>query len=166
MSDFIVTLNKKKRIIKIINQDTVAIDNKIVNVGLSKVNDYLYLVKVGNKVYEITTTKLSNEKYSFLLDGHNFETTVRTNLKEKAVEYLRNKEKLIHHDEVIAPMPGLIVSFKKNKGDEVKIGESLLTLEAMKMENDIRSPASGIIKQTNYKAGDSVEKGAVILVIG
>jgi len=166
MSDFIVTLNKKKRIIKIINEETVSIDNKIVSVDLSKVNDYLYLIKVGNKVYEITTTKLSNEKYSFLLDGHNFETTVRTNLKEKAVEYLRNKEKLTHRDEVTAPMPGLIVSLKKKKGDEVKIGESILILEAMKMENDLRSPATGIIKQVNFKEGDNVEKGAVILIIG
>lgn len=166
MNEFIITLNNKKRIVKIINEDTVTIDNKIVSTGLSKVNDYLYLLKAGNKVYEITTTKLSNEKYSFLLDGHYFETTVRTNLQEKAVEYLRNKEKLTHRDEVIAPMPGLIVSLKKKKGDEVKIGESILILEAMKMENDLRSPASGIIKQVNFKVGDNVEKGAVILIIG
>ena len=124
------------------------------------------MLKVGNKVYEITTTKISNEKYSFLLDGYYFETTVRTNLKEKAVEYLKNKKDLVHNDEVIAPMPGLIVKLKKRTGDEVKIGESLLTLEAMKMENDLRSPATGIIKSIYFKEGENVEKGATILIIG
>lgn len=166
MNDFIVSLNNKKRTIKILNDNSVLIDGNQCDVELSKVNDYLYLLKVENKVYEITTTKLSNEKYSFLLDGHNFETTVRTSLKEKAVEYLRNKENLNHKDEVVAPMPGLIVSLKKKAGDEVKIGDSLLTLEAMKMENDLRSPASGTIKKVNYKEGENVEKGAVILIIG
>lgn len=165
MNDFIVTLNNKKRSIQVIDDAKVIIDGKAIDVDLSKVNDYLYLLKVGNKVYEITTTKLSNEKYSFLLNGHNFETTVRTTLKEKAVEYLQNKENLNHHDEVIAPMPGLIVSLKKKSGDKVKMGESLLTLEAMKMENDLRSPASGTIKKVNYKEGENVEKGAVILII-
>ena len=166
MNDFIVTLNNRKRSIKIIDDKSVVIDNKPFNVDLSKVNDYLYLLKVRNRVFEITTTKLTNEKYSFLLDGHYFETTVRTSLKEKAVEYLSGKGSSNHHDEVSAPMPGLIVSLKKKVGDEVKIGDSLLTLEAMKMENDLRSPSSGIIKKVNYSEGENVEKGAVILIIG
>ena len=166
MNDFIVTLNNKKRSVKIIDDKSAVIDNNPVNVELSKVNDYLYLLKLGNKVFEITTAKLTNEKYSFLLDGHYFETTVRTGLKERAVEYLSNKQSSNHHDEVAAPMPGLIVSLKKKVGDEVKIGDSLLTLEAMKMENDLRSPASGIIKKVNYSEGENVEKGAVILIIG
>lgn len=166
MNNFIVSLNNKKRIITILNDQKVCIDNKNFVVDLAKVNEYLYLLKVNNKVYEITTTKLNNEKYNFLLDGNNFETTVRTALKEKAVEYLKNKENLVHRDEVIAPMPGLIINFKKKVGDKVKIGDSLLTLEAMKMENDLRSPASGIIKSVHFNEGQNVEKGAVILIIG
>lgn len=166
MNNFIVSLNNKKRIITILNNQKVCIGNITFNVDLAKVNEYLYLLKVNNKVYEITTTKLKNEKYNFLLDGNNFETTVRTALKEKAVEYLKNKESLVHHDEVVAPMPGLIISFKKKVGDKVKIGDSLLTLEAMKMENDLRSPASGIIKSVHFNEGQNVEKGAVILIIG
>lgn len=166
MNDFTVTLNSKKRSVKINDGNSVIVDGKKYSVDLSKVNDYLFLLKIGDKAFEITTTKLSNEKYSFLLDGHYFETTVRTNLKEKAVEYLSNKGSSNHHDEVAAPMPGLIVSLKKKVGDEVNIGDSLLTLEAMKMENDLRSPASGTVKEVNFKEGENVEKGAVILIIG
>lgn len=166
MNEFVVTLNNKKRSIKVINSTSVLLDDNIVDVELSKINDHLYLLKAADKVYEITTAKLTNDKYIFLLEGHNFEVTVRTTLKEKAAEYLRNKETLIHHDAVTAPMPGLIVSLKKKIGEEVKMGESLLTLEAMKMENDLRSPASGHIKEVNYKEGENVEKGAIILIIG
>ena len=65
-----------------------------------------------------------------------------------------------------APMPGMIVSVKKNVGDTVDEGETVVVLEAMKMENALPAPASGTIKAINVSSGDSVAKNDVILVIG
>ncbi len=65
-----------------------------------------------------------------------------------------------------APMPGMIISYEKNVGDSVKKGESVVILEAMKMENALPSPAAGTIKVINFSAGDSVAKGDVLCVIG
>ena len=65
-----------------------------------------------------------------------------------------------------APMPGMIVKYLKNAGDKVSEGETVLVLEAMKMENALPSPASGAIKTINFKSGDSVKKGDVLLVVG
>ena len=59
MNDFIVTLNNKKRTIKIVDDKSVLIDSTAIKIDLSKINEHLYLLKVGNKVYEITTTKIS-----------------------------------------------------------------------------------------------------------
>jgi biotin carboxyl carrier protein len=165
MNDFIVTVNDEKRIVKVSDNNHVIIDGKKVKVELSKVNKHLYLLKYGNKVFEVTTTKLSNEKYSFLVTGNYFETTVRTSLREKAVEYLKLKQKLSHHDILKAPMPGLLLKIKKKEGDSVEMGESIAILEAMKMENDIISPATGIIKEICKKEGSSVEKDEIILKI-
>jgi oxaloacetate decarboxylase alpha subunit/pyruvate carboxylase subunit B len=67
---------------------------------------------------------------------------------------------------MLAPMPGLIISFEKNVGDAVQEGESVLILEAMKMENALPSPVSGTIKAINVASGDSVAKGDVLCVIG
>jgi oxaloacetate decarboxylase alpha subunit/pyruvate carboxylase subunit B len=67
---------------------------------------------------------------------------------------------------LVAPMPGMIVKYLKNVGDKVKEGETLLVLEAMKMENALPSPASGIIKALNFSSGDSVKKGDVLAVVG
>jgi oxaloacetate decarboxylase alpha subunit/pyruvate carboxylase subunit B len=63
-------------------------------------------------------------------------------------------------------MPGMIVSYKKQEGDSVNEGETVVILEAMKMENALPSPASGTVKSLNFSSGDSVAKGDVLAVIG
>ncbi len=165
MNNYIVTINDLKKDIKVFDSNRISIDGNEVEVNLSKVSKHLYLLKIGDKVFELTTNKLDNESFSFLIDGHYYEASVRTTLREKAYEYLKNKEKLSHSDEIKAPMPGLVLKIKKKVGDEVKIGESLITLEAMKMENDLRSPASGVITEIKAGEGTSVEKGETILNI-
>ena len=67
---------------------------------------------------------------------------------------------------VTAPMPGMIVSYAKNVGDAISQGETVVVLEAMKMENALPAPASGTIKSVNFSSGDSVAKGDVLAVIG
>jgi biotin carboxyl carrier protein len=56
-------------------------------------------------------------------------------------------------------MSGRIVSLKKQVGDVVKLGESVLVLEAMKMENDIAAAKNGTIKEVYAKQGDLVKTG-------
>lgn len=65
-----------------------------------------------------------------------------------------------------APMPGMIVKYEKKEGDSVSQGETVVVLEAMKMENALPSPAGGTIKSVNFSSGDSVAKGDVLAVIG
>jgi len=67
---------------------------------------------------------------------------------------------------VKAPMPGMIISYAKKVGDAIEEGDTVLILEAMKMENALPAPASGTIKAINYSSGDSVAKGDVLAVIG
>ncbi len=67
---------------------------------------------------------------------------------------------------VTAPMPGMIVKYEKNEGDAVSQGETVVVLEAMKMENALPAPASGTIKSVNFSSGESVAKGDVLAVIG
>jgi oxaloacetate decarboxylase alpha subunit/pyruvate carboxylase subunit B len=65
-----------------------------------------------------------------------------------------------------APMPGMIVKYEKKVGDAISQGETVVILEAMKMENALPAPAGGTIKSINFSSGDSVAKGDVLAVIG
>ncbi|WP_419176931.1 pyruvate carboxylase subunit B [Desulfosediminicola sp.] len=65
-----------------------------------------------------------------------------------------------------APMPGMVVRFEKKVGDAVKKGDTIMILEAMKMENALVAPCDGSINAVNFSVGDSVVKGATLAVIG
>ncbi len=66
---------------------------------------------------------------------------------------------------VMAPMPGMIIKYEKNVGDAVKKGDTVVVLEAMKMENALPAPTDGIVAAVNFGSGDSVPKDAVLAVI-
>jgi pyruvate carboxylase subunit B len=66
---------------------------------------------------------------------------------------------------LIAPMPGMIVGLDKKEGDAVNEGETILILEAMKMENALSAPISGTITRINLGVGDHVAKNDVLCVI-
>ena len=67
---------------------------------------------------------------------------------------------------VVAPMPGIILSYQVKAGDKVKSGDTIVVLEAMKMAIDLPAPEDGKVLSVNYKAGDRVDREAVLATIG
>jgi len=68
-------------------------------------------------------------------------------------------------EEINAPMPGKILQVKVKEGDSVAEGDTVLILEAMKMENEIVANTSGSIKKINVAVNDMVDTGDVLMVI-
>ena len=68
-------------------------------------------------------------------------------------------------EQITAPMPGNILSIKVSQGEQVKAGQILLILEAMKMENEIVAPRDGVVAQIVTSKGAVVETGAVLVVL-
>ena len=83
--------------------------------------------------------------------------------EEKPVE--EKKQMVITGNTVTAPLPGRIIDIKVKVGDEVKAGQEVLVLEAMKMENAVTTDYSGKVKQILVQAGDTVATDAVLLEI-
>jgi len=67
---------------------------------------------------------------------------------------------------VKSPLPGTILSIGVKVGDAVKIGQKLLVLEAMKMENNINSDKEGLVSEIKVKKGETVMEGQLLLIIG
>jgi biotin carboxyl carrier protein len=99
-------------------------------------------LKINSKLYTVSI----KDKFDLLLE--------KMGINNGASQKVNN---------IKAPMPGLIIDLKVKVGDLVKIGESLLILEAMKMENVIKSPGDGVVRLVKIKKGDSVEKGQVLI---
>jgi len=67
---------------------------------------------------------------------------------------------------IVAPMPGIIISYEVKVGDEVKADDTIVILEAMKMANAISTPVSGRVKAINFKSGDRVASKDVLAIVG
>lgn len=67
---------------------------------------------------------------------------------------------------IVAPMPGKVISFKVTKGQQITAGDTVVILEAMKMEQEIKAPASGIVAEITVAAGDTVTKNQPLILLG
>ena len=164
MNEYVATINNTKRKIRV-EENNLFIDEKKFHFELQPLNSNIYLFKLGNKFYEVYCRSLSEDKVSVMLGGRHFEVLIRTLLQEKAAMMIESKADLNHHSEIKSPMPGLILKVKKQRGDDVDAGEPVLILEAMKMENELRSPSKGKIREIFAKEGIAVEKGAVLFIV-
>lgn len=72
-------------------------------------------------------------------------------------------DEVVQDRELIAPMPGKVLAVSVAAGDSVEEGEPLLILEAMKMENVLKSPRAGTVQRVEVESGTAVEKGAVLV---
>lgn len=167
MNDFIVRANDSKFDIRIISDSELSVNNTIYEYELLNFCDHSYFLKLNNQVFDLTREKQDDDKFTVLISGHRFELIVRTALQDKAFKLLEtNAESQHHRTEIKAPMPGLILKVKKNTGEKVEMGDSVIILEAMKMENDIKASVSGIIENIYISEGTAVEKGTLLFSIG
>lgn len=166
MNEYIVTINNHKRHIKIIDDESLLIDGKKINFELHKLSNGISVLKIDNKLYELSSEIYNNEHLRLFINGKHIETLCRTSLEERASELLEKADAL-HPNKVTinAPMPGMILKIRKNSGEKIKIGEPVMILEAMKMENEIKSPVSGIIADMNVEEGSAVEKNTILFSI-
>ncbi len=166
MSEYVVTIKGSKKLVNIINENEASIDGKVVDFSLESLNCSTYLLRINNSFYEISGEKINDEKYSLLVKGKKINTIARTELQERATKLVEDAKASSNHQlDIKAPMPGLVLKIKKNAGDEIDSGDSILILEAMKMENDLKAPSSGKIKQIYISEGSAVEKGDKLFTI-
>ena len=142
-----------------INQRDLS-DIDIIEVGK---NDY-HILKNGNSYRaKIEQIDEKNKTINLKVDQEHFQVSIADNY-DKLVEKLGLSLYVTHQvNDIKAPMPGLVLSVEVEEGQEVSIGDTLLVLEAMKMENVIKSPGDGIIKSIIAKKGTPVEKGEILI---
>lgn len=140
-------------------------------------NGQLFLRENGSeKVVDLR--RLGVNRYSLIIDGRSIEVGVNSHnggyriykgcrasyfvVEDSEIARLKKKAGISDdkaNKTVTAPMPGLIVSIERKPGDDVGKGESLLVMEAMKMENDIKAQSCGKVKAILVEIGQSVDKG-------
>jgi len=128
---------------------------------LSALNDQgLYLIQTGEEKEEIHIQRETQTDFRITVDGHHLMAQIEEDTGRKNRKRKRNGNS---DGEVTAPMAGLIVEIMVSEGETVEQDQTLLVLEAMKMQMKIKSPAAGSVRQIHLQQGDRVEKGELIL---
>lgn len=117
-------------------------------------NGTSYNIKVIDKYKHNLLIEINNKKYSIKLKNDLEDLLVKMGMEN----FLENTM-----NEIKAPMPGMVLKILINEGNEVKKGDNLIVLEAMKMENIIKATGEGVVKSIKVKQTDKVEKNQVLI---
>ncbi|HYG02336.1 MAG TPA: biotin/lipoyl-containing protein [Chryseosolibacter sp.] len=161
---FKASVNKRSFEIDMSN-DAMMLDGQPFTWDLEKISDGSFHIIYNQKSYTAELVKADHvtKKFDIKINGTIYSVDVKDRfdlLLEKMGMTGSTSAKV---NNIKAPMPGLIIDLKVKAGDTVKTGDTLLILEAMKMENIIKSPGEGTVKSVKAKKGDSVEKNQVLI---
>ena len=151
---------------KVNNKYDFAIDEDVKkSIDLIEVKQGIFHIIKNNKSYTAEVLKANHEEKNFVIRVNGNKYTVQLKdkyddlLKELGIDNVSAKKV----KEMKAPMPGLVVDIRVNEGDEIKKGDALVVLQAMKMENILKSPKDAIIKKIHIKKDNTIEKNQVLI---
>lgn len=159
---------------------TVKIDDKSLDINLptDKLDlEKSFSLKIDGKTYQVELSKIEHEKsFPIKVEEATFKAEVKTPTRKPTLTIFEPipltptkrtmAPKQVVEGAVTAPMTGKILSVKVNEGEQVKAGQVLCILEAMKMENEITAPKAGTVKEVYVSEGSSVSEGEPLLMIG
>jgi biotin carboxyl carrier protein len=169
---FVATMDGSQRIIECQRDESnpdhfhMTLDGKAYEVDARKMPSQIVHILMNNHSYDVDLERIA--KKSDTLDGRvhvrvrgrvmRFEILDERRIKMKEAQGFRfDIGGIVNID---SPMPGKVIKILKKEGDEVKEGDGVIVVEAMKMENELRTPKAGKVREIKVKEGDAVEAGA------
>ena len=150
------------------SKEGIFLNGEILHWDIQKIGDGMYHILYHNQSYNVEVIKADYAEKSFTLKIN--QTIYQLSAQDRFDLLLEKmgmgKAAGSKLNDLKAPMPGLILDILVKEGDTVKKGDNLLILEAMKMENVIKSAGEGTIKTIKIGKGDRVEKNHVLIIFG
>ncbi len=142
---------------------TVALDDRDYELQVRKLSNGEYLLRDGTKIYNCRVAQKSSDAFEVVLHGRNYEITLTDPKRLRSGQNSGG-----HHSgaaEIVSPMPGKIVRLLVKPGDQVEAGAGVIVVEAMKMQNEMKAPKSGIVVSIEAQEGATVNAGDVLAII-
>ena len=120
---------------------------------------------LGKASWTVACQQLDGRRWALGAAGERVEVDVQDD-RSRQIEALTGEgRKPVASGVLKAPMPGLVVRVDVSEGQIVEVGEGLVVVEAMKMENELRASSRGVVEHIHVSAGQRVEKGAPLVTI-
>lgn len=143
------------------NHGTATINGETVEFEVSQPEAGIYLITFNNRVVEVRTVgEPAQGALDVLTGGQKLSLRISDPRRRR-----RSGLTLTGTVQLKATMPGRVIRQLCQPGDRVTEGQGVLVLEAMKMQNEVRSPKAGVVKEINVSPNQTVEAGALLAVI-
>jgi len=164
---YVVQLNEERKSVSIESDGIFYETEPVVHAELSDIEGSpVRMVKIGTNVYRVVVEKRQGRgRYTLWVDGYRFETEALDERTRAIRDLSAASAGPTGPAPIVAPMPGLIVRVSVSVGDKVEAGQGIVVMEAMKMENELRATAAGVVKSVEVTAGTAVEKGALLVAL-
>jgi biotin carboxyl carrier protein len=141
------------------------VNGKPVQWDVRRIDEDYFHVLLNHQSYraEVVEQDPTGKEMTIKINGRHYAVTLKDKFDVLLEKMGMNSNAGTKVNHVRAPMPGLIIQLKVKNGDQVKAGDTLLILEAMKMENIIKAPGDAIVKSVKVSMGDGVEKNQVLI---
>lgn len=161
MGSYYVTIGDEEHIVTL-QDGNAAIDGSPLSYQLEHLDDRSLSLLVHGRSRRLVVVG-SAERYSVLVDGKRVDVTIESERTRLIKQFGRIGHVVHTRMEILAPMPALVVRVEVEVGQDVKPGQGLIILEAMKMENELRAHAEARVKEIFVKKGQAVEKGELLM---
>lgn len=158
-----IAINQEEEFTVTLKNDKVLLNGEDTTYEIRKITDDRFFFYRSQKVYDIKVISHNRNLLTVNINGELLELTIKDHIAQILERLGMETEVSESVESIHAPMPGGILEVAVNAGEEVMKGDKLIILEAMKMENVIKSPADGIISAVHVKPGDNVEKNQKLL---
>jgi len=159
MSEFFIRLNGRLKQVKILDDQFIEVDDVRLSYSITELNHSKFILKINNNFYEAYSLKNSDGEDSIQINNVTIDLSIRSALQEKAYQLLSTSQINSEQATIVkSPMPGLVLKILKNVGDSINKGDTVMILEAMKMENEIKSNKQGKITEVFVTEGKPIEK--------
>lgn len=164
----IVKIIGKEKLYQLEMDDTGSvktIDGQPVSAQITAIGNDTWHILSGHRGYNLYVVQINREENSAIVrvNGNLYRLKMRGAMDDLLEKMGIDAGKGKKSDKIVAPMPGLVLNILVEPGMAIKKGENVLVLEAMKMENIIKSPSDGVIKSVEIKPGQAVDKNAPLM---
>jgi biotin carboxyl carrier protein len=147
------------------SEEGFKVNDQLFPIDIQEVSDGYFHIIHNNQSYQAELVKADRQTkiFTFKINGRLYTSEVKDRFDLLLEKMGMNASASGKLNNIKAPMPGLVIDVKIKPGDVVKIGDPLLILEAMKMENIIKASGEGTVKNVKVKKGESVEKNQILV---
>jgi len=165
--DVFIACGEGKKKFEIVNplDENVKIKGRKMDIRIFEDPDgFSYLIWKNHK-YQVDILEKNQNKYTIMINGVWYYFSIETPISFKRRKYLSKSGTSSRVEKIIAPMPGKILDIMVEENADVKQGEAVIILEAMKMQNEILANISGKVKKIHIRQNDSVMKDDILIEI-